>query len=359
MNVGIVTVYNSMNYGAFLQAYAMKTILEEKGHNVCFLKTNVRNPLKHTIAEAIYKLVLKRDLRAPKYVFKKYNNYKKYWKYFKVCNIDKDTINNLDCVVFGSDEIWNVTRQEINKFPVLFGYKIPVKNKIAFAPSLNNAQIEDFKKYPDYIESIKSFEGVAVRGTNSQKVMSEILGREVQLVPDPTLLIEDKFYRELEEEYNNEKYILLYAYASTIKEKYKDSIIKFAKDNGYKLVSVLSYLDWCDENPQLSVGELLSCYRKSDLVFTNTFHGTILSTIYKKEFVSLVADESNKVTELLTSLDLNSRILTKDKSIQDIISATIDYDRVGKCVCEERAVACSWLEHVLDSVKKGLAIDEK
>ena len=37
MKIGIVTVYDGLNYGSFLQAYAMKRFLEDKGHEVLFM----------------------------------------------------------------------------------------------------------------------------------------------------------------------------------------------------------------------------------------------------------------------------------------------------------------------------------
>lgn len=39
--VGIVTVYNAYNYGAFLQAYAFRSFLQDSGYKVDFFRIDV------------------------------------------------------------------------------------------------------------------------------------------------------------------------------------------------------------------------------------------------------------------------------------------------------------------------------
>lgn len=46
MKICIVTIYNSMNYGAFLQAYVLYNVLKKLGHEVVFLDTGARKPFK-------------------------------------------------------------------------------------------------------------------------------------------------------------------------------------------------------------------------------------------------------------------------------------------------------------------------
>ena len=355
MKIGIVTVYNSMNYGAYLQAYAMKTLLEKKGHTVYFVKNNVRHPFVRTVGEAAYKLVSsKGKVKYSSYVMKKYSNYKRYWKNFSICPNKGKKFDELDCVIFGSDEIWNIKRKEINKYPVLFGAGFEDKYKIGFAPSMNDAKPENFDKYPEIVKLLKEFKYIAVRGKNSGETAGKLLNRKMEVVLDPTLLIDAKEYDRLEEKYDKKNYILLYSYGTTISPENKAKIQAYAKETGRKIVSVLSYLSWCDENPQLSVGELISCFKNSDMVFTNTFHGTILSTIFKKEFVSLAGDKKNKVTELLSALKLEDRILTKDKTVDEIVKTSINYNEVYGYLNKEKEYCNNLLNNALSKVKEGI-----
>ena len=43
--VGILSMQRIINYGSFLQAYALKTLLEEQGHEVQFVDYRVGMPL--------------------------------------------------------------------------------------------------------------------------------------------------------------------------------------------------------------------------------------------------------------------------------------------------------------------------
>ena len=46
MKVGIVTVYDSNNFGSYLQAYALKKVIENLGHNVQFIKFRAEKEAK-------------------------------------------------------------------------------------------------------------------------------------------------------------------------------------------------------------------------------------------------------------------------------------------------------------------------
>lgn len=353
MKIGIVTVYNSMNYGAFLQAFAMKELLEERGHTVFFIKHNVRRPFIYSIAESGYKILCgKKRLEEFFYVWKKYFNYKKDWIIFPICKKNSKAFAELDAVLFGSDEIWNVKRKEINKYPVLFGNGFERKQKIAFAPSVNNATVEDFENYPQLVENVKSFQHIAVRGDNSQKVIQKLLNRDVEVVLDPTLLVERSRYGKIEKNYRNEKYILLYSYGNTIDENLKKKLLQFSQTKGYKIVSVLSCLEWCDESPQLSVGELISCFKNAELVFTNTFHGVALSIVFQKQFVAAVKEKQTKVVEMLRTLQLEERIVTQERELTDLTNKMIDYDTVNRYLDEERKRCSAVMDYFLENIEE-------
>ena len=53
MNIGIITVHDSANFGSFLQAYAMKLALEDLGHNVKFIKTRSDRKVKKVFMGSI------------------------------------------------------------------------------------------------------------------------------------------------------------------------------------------------------------------------------------------------------------------------------------------------------------------
>ena len=83
MKIGIVTVYDSIvNYGSFLQAYALSAVLEERGHDTYFIRrmddddilnrfnqlaikqNTVKNPssIKSQLLKIKFNLIAKREL---------------------------------------------------------------------------------------------------------------------------------------------------------------------------------------------------------------------------------------------------------------------------------------------------------
>ena len=62
MRIGILTVYDSANFGSYLQAYALKKVLENLGHKVKFIKFRNEKQLKEVFFGSIVH---------PKYFLKK------------------------------------------------------------------------------------------------------------------------------------------------------------------------------------------------------------------------------------------------------------------------------------------------
>ena len=57
MKVGIVTVYDSNNFGSYLQAYALKKVIEKLGHNVYFIKFRTEKEAKKVFFTGKIKLL--------------------------------------------------------------------------------------------------------------------------------------------------------------------------------------------------------------------------------------------------------------------------------------------------------------
>ena len=58
MKIAVVTVHYSANFGSFLQAYALKYVLEQDGHDVSFVITRD----KEYVRGLFYKLNLCREM---------------------------------------------------------------------------------------------------------------------------------------------------------------------------------------------------------------------------------------------------------------------------------------------------------
>jgi hypothetical protein len=312
-----------MNYGAFFQAYVLLNVIKKKNNKVSFLKTNAR---KNFIISArlAFKSLINLNLKNALFEIKKYliftNNTKRY-------KISKN-LNKQDIFVFGSDEIWNIGRKQINKYPILYGVGVPDKVLISYAPSINMTTLEEIRANTAFIKSIQTFEAISVRDTYSKNIIQEITKKEVKEVLDPTFLFNMQSYESIEKNIDESQFILIYGYPSRFKSQQINQIIEFSKNKKLKLLSVGNFLHWCDNNIVVSPFSFLSYVKKANYVITNTFHGTIFSIIYQKQFVTY-AENQIKIEAILKKFDLFDRNVSNSKNIELIIDKKIDYLNVG------------------------------
>jgi hypothetical protein len=105
--IGIYTLYNSKNFGAFLQAFALMKFLEE--HNNCKVYFIKNNEDKSKINLFDYKKFKKNFY----YLMQDYK-FKKTYKHFKIIKKNDTTYKEVNTILFGSDEIWNVKNKYFN-----------------------------------------------------------------------------------------------------------------------------------------------------------------------------------------------------------------------------------------------------
>lgn len=330
MNIGVITLYDSNNFGAFLQAYALKKVLEQNGHNVYHIKFRPDSKSKRLF----YRIrPCKADILHPiNYVIKLAFNKKKYKiftgerKEFNIIDIKEE--NKLDLVILGSDEIWNIKNPNFRN-DLFWGNNL--KNVIAYAPSLGSANCNDFQSYKNIVKNLKNIKSIMVRDEKTQKVIKEISSSESELVVDPTFLLN---WDNNISYYSNkfiDKYDFILIYGYRFKKHEISAIKKYAKTNNLKVVSACFYYNWCDYSINCSPLDFTAILKKAKCVITTTFHGSIFSIISKKEFVSLPL--TIKTIELLNSLGLEKVIVKSqdfnEKTIENTLMNKIDYNEVN------------------------------
>jgi len=210
IKIGIVTTYDEVNFGAFLQAYSLQKTIINMGYDVEFI--NYKS-LKYRFAEflATYKI------KNPFYLFKIILKGLKFRhalqkmiiskKYFNIYEINKA---GYDIIIFGSDEIWNLNNclgGIIDTY--YFGNGITLK-KISYAVSFGSTNyLED--KHDYIIKLIHEFSHISLRDSNSKKIIDSLNRPDCKIVLDPTLLVE----QETTEHILKQEYIFYYCFSST------------------------------------------------------------------------------------------------------------------------------------------------
>ncbi|NCS98918.1 polysaccharide pyruvyl transferase family protein [Candidatus Parcubacteria bacterium] len=316
--VGILTFFDGINHGAFLQCYGLYKKVEKMGYKVKII--SYKNPI-HWIKE--YKIFLwtKRVNLLIKNI-KKIAKFKKEQKKipktrFKLVNRN---IPYFDNIIIGSDIVWNYKNPLFGKDLIYFGYKLKTENLISYAPSFGSIR-EHF--LPKIIkEHLKKFKKISVRDENSKIILDKnnIIS---ELVLDPTFLYDFGKEAIIPTE---EKYILVYAF--TINEESINQIKKFSRERKLKIISIGYKQDWSDKDiVDVSPFEWVGYFKKADYIITSTFHGTIFSLKFKKSFYIIPNEPiNNKIEYILKQLNQKGRIFIKGKEIKDILNLGYDKD---------------------------------
>ena len=355
MKIGILTHHYINNYGAFLQAWALSEAVKQMFPDDDVQIIDYVNT-KHAIINAggWFRFYKNREN------FKCWCQKTKLPKTFKVArnknmilsarchNAKKINKMNFDCIIVGSDEVWNFNDKKGNA-PIKFGEGLECKNLIAYAPSVGQTTADQV--LPDYvIKGIKKFKAVSARDDLTAELVKKVSGREAERVLDPTFLAE---FPKAELKVQKKPYIMFY-YCDGLPSAIKDQIFEYAEKNGYAVYGAGE----CDKRymeitVNLTPFEWVEMFRNASFVFTGTFHGTVFSILNRKQFMVYLTNPSRikKVTALLKEFGIENREINDDY-IFDLsqMSSEIDYDKVYRIIEKKRTESRNYLKNSVNGL---------
>ena len=202
-----------------------------------------------------------------------------------------------------------------------------------------NAQ-EKLRKY------LPHFKAISVREDAGKKIIEGATGIEdVQVVLDPTMLVEKERWTRLEERPDNApttKYVLAYF----LGDGYKEQIKRYCKKNGYE------FIDYYQKNANYGPSEFLYLIHHADLIITDSFHGSVFSILFERPFFFFFCIEKSennnmlsRINTLLATFGLQSQLLKGDIENANL---EVDYDAVNTKLSKERAKSINFLKRALD-----------
>lgn len=329
MNIGIFTFFQT-NYGAVLQAYALQHYLEQnadahveivdfttaehlKAHKV-FQKATGRNPFK-ALKFYFCTLVHYKQLRGR--IDKTWAFKEKYFHFTRRYSSVEDLIHNPpkeDIYITGSDQVFNPKGQYL---PVYYlGFEKGVGIKAAYAPSFGISQFPDdlTKRISPYL---KDFDFLSCRESSGAEYLSSITGEEVPVVVDPVLLHNATEWGKVAiSPAFEDDYIFIYdlngaenlvRIAKAIQKETNLPIVCLT-GNRVKRYSVDKQI--FDAGP----AEFIGWIKSASFVVTDSFHGTVFSLIFNKQFYSFIAYErtSFRIRNILRQVGMEQRLITKE-----------------------------------------------
>lgn len=363
MKIAILTVYDGINFGSYLQAFAMQKLLREMGHEIYFIQrytpeenlklfTSGRSHNRKLIDKVKIKCAsVISNIRNPKrikYFLNEYSYFVESWKRFEFIKIDQ--LTEIDLIVCGSDEIWNFNNPVID-VPFYTCTSFDVKcPKVAFAISAGDSTIDQFKNNPNVVRSISEFTTLLPRDDNTKKILEQILNKKFEKVCDPTLLIEKDAFINDNERLVKEPYLFVYAYS--LLEEEKANIIRFSREHNLKVVTAANYLDIADETLLIDPMYFANLIKNAEYCYTSTFHGTVFCLQFAKHFCC--KSKTSKIIDLLHLVNETKYLWNGDSTkFDEIMSFAVNHEEIDRCLDEIRKKSKILISYSLEIVKNG------
>lgn len=345
MKCGVVTVYGSENCGSYLQAYAVTKCIE-KFHKqaVCVEYSFWDNPTsRNRFFKNIIKAVLRGNLFACKQLRAKRSLFKEARKRLN-CERPNGTV---DCYVLGSDTIWDVSTSFFrNHTDFFWGTRFKSRKVISYAPSVGFAKAEDIEKCDFIWEALRRMSAVSVRDETAKELLQPYCDKEIQVVCDPTYLLERAEYDAIAKPTDLKEFLFIYYYGK-MSSDYKEAIQRFAKQKGLKTVTFGSTNPWCDVSLAYDPLLFLSIYDKADYIITNTFHGTVFATIYEKRF-AVVKNDKPKVLNVLKLCEMSDKMTNTADDVAAILESDFCYEVTRQMILIEREKGIQYLKAAIE-----------
>jgi hypothetical protein len=386
-NVGIVSCYYKANYGSMLQAYAIQRFLDTIGvdnetidissmHSEILkgkLKYYTRNIfnfemydakkgfIRHIIHRKIDKIGFGANISKRGQAFERFSN-----EHFRLSNKIKSkkelsqACRNYTDVLVGSDQLWLPVNIEADYYTLNF---VPEHiNKVAFATSFGVPEIPTYlnEKTERFLNRI---EHISVREYSGQKIIKQLVGRDVPVVCDPTLLFTGEQWVDIQKKNSiiTQKYILCYflgnnpehrLFANRLKEKTGLPIVVLRHINEYipsddKFGDIALY----DIGPD----DFINLIRYAEYVCTDSYHGTVFSILNQKVFFvfnrfkkSNSQSTNTRLESLLSMLEVNHRLIQPNSNVDECLEKRLDYDCVNQKLNLIRGKSIHFLKNSLD-----------
>ena len=305
--VGVIGVVHETNIGNNLIKYAMSIKLKELGYSPYIIGTHMDNTNISFINRTTNLVIIKKNFS----------------------EIKKD---DYDILMVNSDQTW----RKFDKHFYDYGFLKFAKNwnikKFVYGASIG---YDDWKlTYEDdqiAKSLLKNFTEISIREKGSKQLIEQHFGINPTVVLDPTLLIDKNYYLNIIKDYKSErniknKYIFIY---TIFHSEYITDAINQAK----KIFNYETYYFLLNKNS--SIEEFIYYMIKSKAVVTNSYHGTVLSIIFNKPFITIY-DKSNakeRFTSLANLFGVHERIFENNQKInyeQLIKPLNLDYKLLNK-----------------------------
>ena len=372
MRIAILTVPFNNNYGGYLQAYALMSVLRLMGHEptIIMRRQNLKSVsigfrLKYFV-KALLKSVKRgrllacfydvendfRELGVNMFSFVDENLRPQTRFIYTTEDLRKECEGRFDAFVVGSDQVWRAIYVPgmISNFYLDFTKGWDIK-RVAYAASFGTDTPEYTKEEQSVCgELVKDFDAVSVREAGAFQVFQNFnwSPKNLTQVLDPTMLLTASDYCKLFAKEANVTKNKIFCYVLDKGERINQIVSetqKIVRLNLYQIADIQR-----TNQPLPSVEFWLSAIKNADFVITDSFHGTVFSILFHKPFVVCVNKTrgAGRFDSLLNMFGLQNRMAEDVVSLPSLLNSDIEWQSVDEKLNEMRNSSYGFLSEFLN-----------
>ena len=336
MNVYILTIHCIHNFGSVFQSYGLARYLCNQGYNTQIIDYR---PSYYFKGRSIVKRYVSILLNPLSYI----KQHRKYEEFIKnnlpVTNVMYKSLSELEdfddkeaVYIAGGDQIWNSFHPcgRDDAYKLIFSKK---GKKLAFGTSMGRTSFSE-AELKQLGHKIEDYLFVGLREQSTVNMLKQYVNLPVKHVADPVLLLGKNEYMRFVGDKALIKGPYLVMYLAAKSELLEKAVEHVAKARNLKVVHVCGFKKKCKCDYFLkSTGpeELLNLIYYSNFVISASFHATLFSILFEKQFCTLLpeAGTNTRIEDLLSFYNLESRILHTISEIGNL-DTDIDFTHVSE-----------------------------
>lgn len=373
MKIAILTHPLVSNYGGILQNYALQQVLKNLGHQpetfdyrfdigfIVIIKRRLKALTDFLLGKGKrlrYSPNSNEDAIIRKYIVTFVKKYMDVRDIYSLQNLNPDTIKDFGAIIVGSDQVWRAPMvSNIESFYLSGVNKSNIK-KIAYAASFGVDKWEYTEKQTQKCKELAQlFDVITCREKNGVLLCKQYLNSDASFVLDPTLLLNKESYIQLIKNVRIQPTgQQLFTYILDMTPQKRQIIDQIARTLNLEVNEIRATKQYrqvkasdIEECVIPSIESWLSGFNEADFVITDSFHGTVFSIIFEKQFLTLGNSYrgNSRFFSLLQTFDLENRLVNNITEAKAIISNLVDYSNVNK-IREE------WIRNSISLINKSL-----
>lgn len=367
------------NYGAALQGYALIKQLRNMGfdaHDINYVSDNEYTPQQYNIIKRTFlRIKLLSNIKLVKNKINEYKNKKNIdinkrlfeafirendltynnGRFYNIFQLSTST-SDLYAVITGSDVVWNpVLKGGINDKGSFLDFAKEGVKRIAYAPSFGVTDIPDTAK-KDLKPLLEKFDAISVREKSGADIIYRETGMHAQVVLDPTLLLEPKYYDDVTKTPEDlpSRYMAVYRFGDL--KHTADKIREISEKCKLPIVYIPSNNDGLFEpNYSIGPGEFLGVIKNAELVLSDSFHCTVFALINHRPFLTFYRtmpepgkDINSRMTDLLKTVEMSDRLVRPGDEIRYDKLFDVNFDNADEIIRKMRKESLQYLKNALE-----------